>query len=230
MISKKADQELNNEADEIIQALLGTNVSSGPSVSLVEPVQQNTSFSQEKYQLPVRVGQAGKSLEEGDKPWIVGHFSPGVQTDANHVNGHNGVDLRAPYGSPIFPIASGVVVDVGVGAKSGNYVKVSHEDGKVTSFYGHMLRTSTQRGQEVSQQSILGEVGSTGNAKGRGGMQDVQGHKVQSGHCHVEVKVNGTLVNLLGVVGKPVGTLAKKAKLLSDIEKLAEEFVQISQT
>lgn len=226
MISKTADEEFAQEADEIIEALLGETIAGPATVNSAPPA---VSSSDETYQLPVRVGQSGQSLEDGDKPWIVGHFSPGVQTDANHPTGHNGVDLRAPYGTPIFPIASGVVVDVGTGNKSGNYVKVSHENGKVTSFYGHMLRTSVQRGQQVTQRTSLGEVGSTGNAKGRGGMQTVNGTKVQSGHCHVEVKIDGTLVGLLSVVGKRVGALSRKASVLSNIEKLAEEFVQLSQ-
>lgn len=207
MIFKKSDS--NTEADEMIQSLLGDSVPSKPVPEAISP----TLSVGEKYQLPVRVGRQGKSLDKGDKPWIVGHFSPGVATDKNHPTGHNGMDLKAPEGASVFPIASGIVAQVGQGAKSGNFVVVLHEDGKVRSFYGHMASITAQQNQKVSQKSELGKVGETGNAAGRGA------------HLHFEVKVNGALINPFGIIGKEVGSLSKKAELFARIEKLAEEFL-----
>lgn len=214
MILKKSQTEAE-EADRIIETLLQDNVSSPKFETSVE-TNNISSVSEERYQLPVRVGKSGKSIDKGDKPWIVGHFSPGVQTDVNHPTGHNGVDLKADEGTPVFPIASGVITQVGTGKISGNYIKVSHEDGKVISYYGHMLKYEGSVGQEVTQKSTIGYVGSTGNAIGRGA------------HLHFEIKINGKLIDPFSVIGKNVGSLSKKAELIENIEKLANKFYLFS--
>lgn len=198
----------DNMADNLIETLLGEKVpiSRSPGKNILD------SGLRETYQLPVQIGQAGKALSRGDKPWIVGTFSPGVPTDKNHPKGHNGVDLKAARGIPVYPIASGVVKEIGSGGISGNFVMCLHEDGSVQSFYGHLDSIRVGRGQPVNQATPLGTVGDTGNAKGRGP------------HLHYEVKVNGILVNPLGIPGKQVGSLSKKAFLLSSIHKLANKF------
>lgn len=201
-----------NMADSLIESLLGKKVqeSKEPETTILETTNHET------YKLPVQVGKAGEPLSKGDKPWIVGMFSPGVATDPNHPKGHNGVDLKATKGTPVYPIASGVVKDVGVGNISGNFVTCLHEDGNVQSFYGHLDSIRTSKGQPVTQTTPIGTVGETGNAKGRGA------------HLHYEVKVNGALVNPLTIPGKAVGSLTKKASLFTMINKLADKFELLS--
>lgn len=199
------DAASTDMADSLIESLLGTKVPTSATDNIESGVH-------ETYQLPVQVGQAGEPLAQGDKPWIVGTFSPGVATDKNHPKGHNGVDLKAARGTPVHPIASGVVKEVGSGGVSGNFVMCLHEEGQVQSFYGHLDSIKATKGQAVNQSSVIGTVGDTGNAKGRGA------------HLHYEVKVNGALVNPLSIPGKQVGSLAKKASLLQGIFKLADKF------
>ncbi len=192
----------NNIADDLIETFLGK---SAPEENLEFSVVEN-------YKLPVQVGQKGQALNRGDRPWIVGTFSPGVATDVNHPKGHNGVDLKAVQGTPVYPIASGIVKETGVGNISGNYVACLHENGHVQSFYGHLESIRVNKGQRVTQSTVIGTVGETGNAKGRGA------------HLHYEVKVNGSLINPLGISGKPVGSLSKKASSITQIYKLADIF------
>jgi murein DD-endopeptidase MepM/ murein hydrolase activator NlpD len=197
-----------NEADSLIENLLGETVapSNNKDLTIID------STISETYQLPVQVGQTGRSLSQGDIPWIVGNFSPNVATDKNHPKGHNGTDLKATKGTPVYPIASGIVKDVGNGTISGNFVSCLHEDGKVQSFYGHLDSSNVRIGQAISKTTVLGKVGESGNAKGRGA------------HLHFEVKVNGSLINPLSIPGKLVGSLSKKAELLYNITKLANVF------
>lgn len=208
ILDKSAATETENVADDLIETFLGQSASA-PSKKSKDDLDFSSS---ETYKLPVQIGRSGQSLSKGDKPWIVGHFSPGVATDKNHPRGHNGVDLKAAFGIPVYPIASGIVKEVGIGNISGNYVSCLHENGKVQSFYGHLESVKVGKGQMVTQSTIIGTVGDTGNAKGRGA------------HLHYEVKVNGTLVNPLGISGKSVGSLSKRAELLTDIEKTANQF------
>lgn len=174
------------------------------------PVSQNS--VSETYQLPVQVGRAGQPLSRGDSPWLVGLFSPGVATDKNHPQGHNGVDLKAGRGTPVYPIASGVVKEVGSSTKSGNYVTCLHENGGVQSFYAHLDSINVRKDQKIDRSTSIGSVGDSGNAKGRGA------------HLHYEVKINGSLTNPLGISGKPVGSLSRRAQLFANIQKIADKF------
>lgn len=210
-----------DESSELLQYMLGV------STPAAEPqVSSSNEGTQETYQLPVQVGvqeepAVGKqpnlvNLQEGGRPWIVGYFSPNAPTDKNHTH-HDGVDLKANRGTPIYPIASGVIVRVvpdqtAESMKSGNMVVVSHEDGKVTSSYMHLDAVHVASGQKVEKRTVLGLMGDTGNAKGRGA------------HLHFEVKVGGSKINPLSIVGKLVGSLSSKAALFTQIEKLAHKF------
>ena len=177
------------EEDELISELLDDDQSENNS---------EKELINQKYQLPVRVGQKGKNLDDGDQPWIVGKFSPGQYLNSTHPTGHNGVDLKAPKGTPIYPIAPGKVILIANTPKGGKNLKIEHEKGQVVSYYAHLDSVSVSNGQEVLLTTVIGTVGDTGNAKGRGA------------HLHYEVKVNGNHIDPLGITGKPVGSLGSK--------------------
>lgn len=58
---------------------------------------------------------------------------------------HDGVDIRAPIGTPIFAIANGKIVKV-VDEENNKYITVEHRDvkygGKVGKFYSSYLHLS----------------------------------------------------------------------------------------
>lgn len=206
-------------SDELLNSMIGKSVSSTPQTQLPK---ETVSKTTEKYQFPVKTGQTGKNLDEGDKPWIMGGFSPNAPTDSRH-KFHNGTDCKAPINSSFYPVASGVVKNVGTGEKSGNWVSILHENGYVQSFYAHANSISVSAGQKVTQSTELGKIGTTGNAKGT---QYVK-NNVPYGHTHVEIKIDGKLVDLLSIIGKPVGSLSKKAELINNIEKLSNLFIKM---
>lgn len=78
--------------------------------------------------------------------------------------GSAGLDIAAPQGSSIHPIAGGTVT-VGQDARSGNYVMVKHPDG-TTSSYAHMGNVSVKNGDVVEASDVLGTVGMTGHTTG----------------------------------------------------------------
>ncbi len=68
---------------------------------------------------------------------------------------HPGVDIATNLGSPIHPIASGIVESVLFGNEGyGNHVIIAHSDG-YKSLYGHMAQIMVMKGQAVSSISIL---------------------------------------------------------------------------
>ena len=183
-------RKLGDSVDSLLSNILD-------SVSNTTPTNTET---KEKYVLPVKVGIKNQPIDKGDKPWIVGNFAPGKYLNDTHPQGHEGVDLKAPAGTPIYPIGSGIVLDTANSGKGGINCKIAHENGAVISYYAHMKELKVKAQQNVLPTTIIGTVGDTGNAKGRGA------------HLHYEVKVDGSKVDPLSVVGKDVGSLSKMKK------------------
>ena len=88
---------------------------------------------------------------------------------------HDGVDIRANYGTAIWSAQGGTVILAGWNGGYGKCVMVMHENG-YTTLYGHMSTIAVSYGQTVSQGQVLGYVGSTGNSTGP--------------HLHFEIRDN----------------------------------------
>ena len=93
------------------------------------------------------------------------HSSGGFtyQPNPTHPSGHMGVDMRAPAGTPVYPLAPGIVSNVGTDPKGGNVVNVKHAN-NVTTYYAHLSTIRVQKGDKVGPTTVLGTVGNTGNA------------------------------------------------------------------
>ena len=102
----------------------------------------------------------------------------GVRGDP--INGHSayhtGIDLRAPYMTPVYATAAGVVTYSGYRDDYGKVVEIDHGNG-ISSRYAHLHRQTVSVGQRVAGRSQIGFLGSTGRATGP--------------HVHYEVLVNG---------------------------------------
>jgi len=93
---------------------------------------------------------------------------------------HDGIDIAAPYGSPVYAARPGRVVFAGWYYAYGRAVIVDHGDG-VQTLYGHASKLLVQTGQTVGQGELIARVGASGRATGP--------------HVHFEVRVNGRPVN-----------------------------------
>ena len=109
---------------------------------------------------------------------------------------HKGLDIGAPYGSPIFAALDGVVQGAGRAGGYGNFVKLVHGGG-LASGYGHMSRIAVTRGQHVRQGQVIGYVGSTGLSTGP--------------HLHWEVWRNGQTINPRSIAVTQVDALSGSA-------------------
>lgn len=126
----------------------------------------------------------------GEVRWPVTNFtysSINLFRPPNRPN-HNGFDMLAPAGTPIFAATSGVV-RISQESYSGYGVAVVI-DGvvggqQVSTLYGHMTYGSRQvvAGQRVSAGQLIGAVGSTGSST--------------ANHLHLEVRINGGLADPL---------------------------------
>ncbi len=93
---------------------------------------------------------------------------------------HRGVDLRAPYGTPVRAAADGVVVQAGRMNGYGRLVVIDHGKG-VQTYYAHLSRLSVIPGQETRRGEAIGAVGTSG--------------RVTAPHLHYEVRIGGNPVN-----------------------------------
>jgi murein DD-endopeptidase MepM/ murein hydrolase activator NlpD len=102
----------------------------------------------------------------------------GVRGDPinGHSSFHTGIDLRAPYMTPVYATAAGVVIYSGYRDDYGKIVEIDHGNG-ISTRYAHLHRQTVSVGQRVAAHSEIGLLGSTGRATGP--------------HVHYEVLVNG---------------------------------------
>jgi murein DD-endopeptidase MepM/ murein hydrolase activator NlpD len=94
---------------------------------------------------------------------------------------HQGLDLFAEVGSPVFASRSGMVVVTRDEKRGmGKYVVIRHP-GKLITLYGHLCEIYVHKYELVRQGSLIGRVGKTGNARS---------DAIQP-HLHFEVRKNG---------------------------------------
>jgi len=78
---------------------------------------------------------------------------------------HPGIDLAAPYNTPVYATAAGVVTFAGWSGGYGKIVEINHGHGIVTR-YGHLARFTALVGEHVHAGSQIGYEGSTGRSTG----------------------------------------------------------------
>jgi len=93
---------------------------------------------------------------------------------------HRGMDLAAPFGTPIVATMDGTVVASGWHGGYGLLISLDNASGLETR-YGHMSRQVVSQGQQVHKGDVIGYVGSTGNSTGP--------------HLHYEIRVGGQAID-----------------------------------
>ncbi len=93
---------------------------------------------------------------------------------------HRGVDIAAPYATPIAAMFYGTVVTVGEEATLGRYVVLDHGDG-MRVLYAHCAQIIPPQGAVVRAGETVALVGSTGDSTGN--------------HVHIQVTGDGMIYN-----------------------------------
>jgi len=100
---------------------------------------------------------------------------------------HNGDDIPAPIGTPVKTIAGGTVKVVSENARSGKFIRILHDDGRISA-YGHLSAQDVKEGDRIEAGAIIGKVGNTGDSEGP--------------HLHIVVRDrDGNTVNPQSVYG-----------------------------
>ncbi|MDR2132067.1 MAG: M23 family metallopeptidase [Clostridiales Family XIII bacterium] len=93
---------------------------------------------------------------------------------------HNGLDIAAPEGTPVFAPNAGRVVMAERLLNTGNTIVVEHGGG-LKSYFFHLSRVDAAPGDMVEKGALIGAVGSTGYSTGP--------------HLHYEVRIGNRPVN-----------------------------------
>ncbi len=78
---------------------------------------------------------------------------------------HIGIDIPAPYGTEIYAVNDGTVVECSYNYADGYYLTISHGGG-VASFYSHLSKYQVKVGDKVKRGQIIANVGTSGYTTG----------------------------------------------------------------
>ncbi|WP_029433658.1 M23 family metallopeptidase [Blastococcus sp. URHD0036] len=124
-------------------------------------------------------GSGGTASAGGSGPYVMptsGRISSCF--GARWGTSHNGMDIAAPIGTPIYSYTSGVVERVGPATGFGQAVYIRGDDGAVT-VYGHVSRYFVRTGERVAAGENIAAVGNEGQSTGP--------------HLHFEIHPNGAM-------------------------------------
>ncbi len=104
---------------------------------------------------------------------------------------HDGVDISAPIGTPVYAADDGSAIFVGQIHGYGNAIIVQHSGGYVT-IYGHNHRNLVSEGARVARGQQIAEIGTSGRTSGP--------------NLHFEVRYNNQAQNPLAYLPEPTGS------------------------
>lgn len=78
---------------------------------------------------------------------------------------HNGIDIGAPMGTPIYSPEAGRVINRYENATGGKQLIIEHTNGFVTG-YAHLNDYAVKMGDNVKKGHLIGYVGATGRVTG----------------------------------------------------------------
>lgn len=112
----------------------------------------------------------GQTIDEGKMLWPVGGADGGILNEPvwwrGGYQGHRGVDILAPAGTPIYAAENGVVTGVaydGYNGGKGHYVEILGDESGLTTHYYHASEVEVYKGQRVTAGDLIAYVGYTGN-------------------------------------------------------------------
>ena len=114
------------------------------------------------------------------KGWISSHFGYRKYPFTGEVTLHEGMDIAAFPGTPVYAPAKGVVVFAGYKQGYGNVIVVDHGY-ELSTLYGHLSEIMVSPQQKIHRGEVIGAVGNTGNSSGA--------------HLHYEVRISNVPVD-----------------------------------
>ena len=112
--------------------------------------------------------------------WMTSGFGMRRSPFSGRPKMHEGLDIAASIGTPVYATADGIVSQSETVAGYGKLVVIDHGYGYKT-YYGHNSKLSVKVGQKVRRGDRIASVGNSGSSTGA--------------HLHYEVRLNGVPLN-----------------------------------
>lgn len=135
------------------------------------------------YLYPVGGGKEGWGSPFVGKDWravVTSEFGYRIDPISGQSDGHTGIDIGYPDGTPINAVKSGVVEYTSDQTTYGNHLVINHGNG-VKTLYAHCSQILVRSGQRVAKGEVIALVGHSGRVTGP--------------HLHLNVEINGVLQN-----------------------------------
>lgn len=180
---------INSINDSSIARLSSPEVSYMSSTKMVEPDKkdiEDLNSRIDSLESQLIIGKEMSELNLGNIPTsypvkgdVTSHFGVRVDPIDGTTKLHQGIDIGAPEGEPVYSWFNGTVSSSGYDEYKGNYVSVSL--GAVKTTYMHLDSISVESDKEVKQGDLLGYVGNTGRSTGA--------------HLHLSLNIEGKSVD-----------------------------------
>jgi murein DD-endopeptidase MepM/ murein hydrolase activator NlpD len=155
-----------------------TDASTLAALGAIAPAQQAAIESGSPFMVPLPGG-----ITQPYGPTSLGIEPTVTVVGVVYAHFHTGLDIGAPFDSPVRASADGVVIFAGPQTDAagalvgyGNHVVIAHPQG-FTSTYAHLDQITVTAGQVIAQGEAVGLEGSTGNSTGP--------------HLHFEIRHDG---------------------------------------
>lgn len=112
--------------------------------------------------------------------WLTSNFGIRRSPFTNERTMHDGIDIAARTGTPVYATAAGIVSQSHFENGYGKLIVIDHGYGYKT-YYGHNSKLIVKVGQRVKRGDLLAASGNTGTSTGS--------------HVHYEVRLNGVPLN-----------------------------------
>jgi murein DD-endopeptidase MepM/ murein hydrolase activator NlpD len=115
---------------------------------------------------------------------VMGRITSSFGERLDPINGegafHAGIDIAAPFGTPVRAPADGIVLKAGFANGYGREIVIDHGNG-IQTLYGHLSGFAVTDGERVRRGQVIGYLGDSGHSTGP--------------HLHYEVHIHNAPVN-----------------------------------
>ena len=120
---------------------------------------------------------------------------------------HEGVDLAAPKGTPVYATGNGIATMATWKPGYGQVIELNHGFGYKTR-YGHLSKMYMSKGDSVTRGQVIGEVGNTGVSSGS--------------HLHYEVRFRDNTINPVHYFNKDISP-ESYMELMKQLDETAQK-------
>lgn len=172
--------------------------------------------AEERLKLMTEIGLIGLDLnfpvhKTKKKIKMYRHFGYGVNPATSNYESHRGIDIEAKENETVFNVWNGIVTAIYEDRLLGKGIEIKHSDGLVTRIY-QLKSVAVAVGDTVEQGVKVGNAGLVGESV--------------AVHVHLEVEVDGQLVNPLYFFGKNGTNAYKQYASLNEVA-LTDQYKKI---